>query len=186
MIWIELTNQPVGTGEIKSAQEVSQSLVTNGNIVSVGYMLRYLRCVQHMKKIIHDNNLTVMATNARYVCHLFPLTPNFVNRTEDSPPPTRQSPSQHGGTSLSIWDPSLSREPISVICPDTSVVMSRSTLSCTSPSVFCLFFADVQCQVCRILRTTRSTLQGPRRRIPDPRRGPNPSNHYFRLVSLFL
>jgi hypothetical protein len=30
-------------------------------------MLRYLRCVQKMKQIIHDNNLTVMATNARYV-----------------------------------------------------------------------------------------------------------------------
>ena len=32
-------------------------------------MLRYLRCVQKMKQIIHDNNLTVMATNARYVSH---------------------------------------------------------------------------------------------------------------------
>ena len=30
-------------------------------------MLRYLRCVQKMKQIIHENNLTVMATNARYV-----------------------------------------------------------------------------------------------------------------------
>lgn len=47
-----------------------------------------------------------------------------------SPPLTRLSPSQHGGTSLSIWDPSLSRVPISVICPDTSVVMLRLTLSC--------------------------------------------------------
>lgn len=58
--------KPVGTGLISGAQSVSDSLVKNGNIVSVGYMLRYLRCVQHMKKIIHDNNLTVMATNARY------------------------------------------------------------------------------------------------------------------------
>jgi len=46
---------------------VAQSLFKNGNIVSVGYMLRYLRCVQKMKQIIHENNLTVMATNARYV-----------------------------------------------------------------------------------------------------------------------
>lgn len=30
-------------------------------------MLRYLRAVQKMKQIIHDNKLTVMATNARYV-----------------------------------------------------------------------------------------------------------------------
>ena len=44
-----------------------QALKKNGNIISVGYMLRYLRAVQKMKQIIHDNNLTVMATNARYV-----------------------------------------------------------------------------------------------------------------------
>lgn len=30
-------------------------------------MLRYLRCVQKMKQIIHENNLTVMGTVARYV-----------------------------------------------------------------------------------------------------------------------
>jgi predicted dehydrogenase len=52
---------------VQSAKEVTQSLIDNGNVVSVGYMLRYLRCVQKMKQIIHDNNLTVMATNARYV-----------------------------------------------------------------------------------------------------------------------
>jgi predicted dehydrogenase len=57
----------VGTGTVQSAKEVTQSLIDNGNVVSVGYMLRYLRCVQKMKQIIHDNNLTVMATNARYV-----------------------------------------------------------------------------------------------------------------------
>lgn len=47
---------------------MTKSLIENGNTVSVGYMLRYLRCVQKMKQIIHDNNLTVMATNARYSC----------------------------------------------------------------------------------------------------------------------
>lgn len=31
-------------------------------------MLRYLKAVQTMKKIIRDNNLTVMATIARYAC----------------------------------------------------------------------------------------------------------------------
>jgi hypothetical protein len=59
--------QPVGTGTVEAAKEVTKRLVENGNVVSVGYMLRYLRCVQKMKQIIHDNNLTVMATNARYV-----------------------------------------------------------------------------------------------------------------------
>lgn len=47
--------------------DVANALKENGNIISVGYMLRYLRAVQKMKQIIHDNNLTVMATNARYV-----------------------------------------------------------------------------------------------------------------------
>ncbi|WVQ85679.1 hypothetical protein IAT38_007845 [Cryptococcus sp. DSM 104549] len=35
--------------------------------VSIGYVLRYLKAVQEMKKIIEENNLTVMATNARFV-----------------------------------------------------------------------------------------------------------------------
>lgn len=59
--------QPVGTGTVEAAKQVTQQLIKNGNIVSVGYMLRYLQCVQKMKQIIHDNNLTVMATNARFV-----------------------------------------------------------------------------------------------------------------------
>lgn len=64
--------QPVGTGTVEAAKQVTQHLVENGNIVSVGYMLRYLRCVQKMKQIIHENNLTVMATNARFVSGLLP------------------------------------------------------------------------------------------------------------------
>ena len=32
------------------------------------YMLRYLKAVQMMKKIIEENELTVMATIARYAC----------------------------------------------------------------------------------------------------------------------
>lgn len=60
----------MGTGTVEAAKEVTEKLIKNGNIVSVGYMLRYLQCVQKMKQIIHDNNLTVMATNARYVSPL--------------------------------------------------------------------------------------------------------------------
>ena len=59
--------QPVGTGTVEAAKQVSQHLAQNRNIVSVGYMLRYLQCVQKMKQIIRENGLTVMATNARYV-----------------------------------------------------------------------------------------------------------------------
>jgi predicted dehydrogenase len=58
--------KPVSAGPVAETWEVAEDLVKNNNIVSVGYMLRYLRCVQKMKQIIHENNLVVMATNARY------------------------------------------------------------------------------------------------------------------------
>lgn len=120
--------QPVGTGTIESAKEVTKALIDNGNIVSVGYMLRYLRCVQRMKQIIHENNLTVMATNARYVSDLSPtLIGLSVGADKASPAPTRRSPSRLGGTRPSTWDPSSSRVPTSVTFPATSVVMSTST-----------------------------------------------------------
>ncbi|WWD17283.1 hypothetical protein CI109_101723 [Kwoniella shandongensis] len=38
-----------------------------GTITSVGYMLRYLKAVQEMKKIIDDNKLTVMASITTYL-----------------------------------------------------------------------------------------------------------------------
>lgn len=65
--------KPVASGQpfresIEGAMKIAQILEDRGNVVSVGYMLRYLSCVQQMKKIIAENNLTVMATNARYVC----------------------------------------------------------------------------------------------------------------------
>lgn len=60
--------KPVSTGPVEEALSVTKSLVESGHIVSVGYMLRYLRCVQKMKQIIAENNLTVMATVARYAC----------------------------------------------------------------------------------------------------------------------
>jgi hypothetical protein len=123
--------QPVGTGTIESAKAVTKALVDNGNIVSVGYMLRYLRCVQRMKQIIHENNLTVMATNARYVSDLSPtLTGLSVGAHKASPAPTRPSPSPLGGTRPSTWVPLSSRVPTSVTFPATLVVMSTSTRLC--------------------------------------------------------
>lgn len=59
----------MSTAPINQVYDVADALKANGNIISVGYMLRYLRAVQKMKQIIHDNGLTVMATNARYVSH---------------------------------------------------------------------------------------------------------------------
>ncbi|ADV21110.1 NAD binding dehydrogenase [Cryptococcus gattii Ru294] len=65
--------KPVATGvpaeqSIGEAKAVGAMLATQHNApVSVGYVLRYLNAVREMKKIIEENNLTIMATNARYV-----------------------------------------------------------------------------------------------------------------------
>ncbi|KIP09608.1 hypothetical protein PHLGIDRAFT_28960 [Phlebiopsis gigantea 11061_1 CR5-6] len=61
--------KPVATGpreEIAESYKVAEAIQQSGSICSVGYMLRYLRAVQMMKQIIEENNLTVMATIARY------------------------------------------------------------------------------------------------------------------------
>ncbi|PWN39368.1 hypothetical protein IE81DRAFT_338475 [Ceraceosorus guamensis] len=68
--------KPVSTGPVDQALNVAKRLVDAGNIVSVGYMLRYLKVVQKMKAIIEENNLKVMATNARYVM-AYEHTANF-------------------------------------------------------------------------------------------------------------
>ncbi|KAK8865909.1 hypothetical protein IAR55_001057 [Kwoniella newhampshirensis] len=65
--------KPVATGvpfeqSVGDAKEVGRLLATKHKApVGVGYVLRYLKAVQEMKRIIKDNNLTVMATNARFV-----------------------------------------------------------------------------------------------------------------------
>ncbi|WFD26270.1 hypothetical protein MNAN1_001247 [Malassezia nana] len=59
--------KPVSTGCVDQAFAVADMLKKSGNLVSVGYMLRYLKVVQKMKRIIADNNLRVMAINARYI-----------------------------------------------------------------------------------------------------------------------
>ena len=72
---------------------------------SYSYMLRYLRCVQKMKQIIAENNLTVMGTIARYVSdhqiNLCDCNLTIPNRHAH----TRPSPSRLGGTRPSTWDP---------------------------------------------------------------------------------
>ncbi|WFD18754.1 hypothetical protein MCAP1_000965 [Malassezia caprae] len=59
--------KPVATGAVDQAFAVADMLKKSGNLVSVGYMLRYLKVVQKMKQIIAENNLRVMAINARYI-----------------------------------------------------------------------------------------------------------------------
>lgn len=59
--------KPVSTGPVEEAFSIAERLKKSGNIVSVGYMLRYLKVVQKMKRILEENDLKVMATNARYI-----------------------------------------------------------------------------------------------------------------------
>lgn len=59
--------KPVSTGLVEETFQVADMLKKNGSLVSVGYMLRYLKVVQRMKQILHENNLKVMAINARYI-----------------------------------------------------------------------------------------------------------------------
>ncbi|PPR03522.1 hypothetical protein CVT24_007008 [Panaeolus cyanescens] len=63
--------KPVATGpedEIPQAFAIAKKIDQSNTICSVGYMLRYLRAVQMMKRILEENNLTVMSTVARYAC----------------------------------------------------------------------------------------------------------------------
>ncbi|KAJ7940692.1 putative oxidoreductase C terminal-domain-containing protein [Mycena leptocephala] len=63
--------KPIATGphhEIDDAFTIAKTIYDSKTICSVGYMLRYLKAVQMMKQIIEENNLTVMATVARYAC----------------------------------------------------------------------------------------------------------------------
>ncbi|KAJ5605577.1 hypothetical protein N7510_008358 [Penicillium lagena] len=59
--------KPVTIGSADGAYAVAQHLSRSGNLVGVGYMLRYLKVVQKVVQLIRDNNLTVMSVSARYV-----------------------------------------------------------------------------------------------------------------------
>jgi len=66
-----MLEKPVATGakeEIKDAYTIAKAISDSKITCSVAYMLRYLKAVQVMKQIIQENNLTVMATIARYAC----------------------------------------------------------------------------------------------------------------------
>ncbi|KDR81552.1 hypothetical protein GALMADRAFT_239573 [Galerina marginata CBS 339.88] len=63
--------KPIATGpqeEIDDGFKIAKMIDESNTICSVGYMLRYLKAVQMMKKIIDENQLTVMSTIARYAC----------------------------------------------------------------------------------------------------------------------
>ncbi|WVQ67637.1 uncharacterized protein L199_005840 [Kwoniella botswanensis] len=51
--------------DLKEVEAVGKKLEENGNVTSVGYMLRYLKGMS--RKLIDENNLTVMHTQASYL-----------------------------------------------------------------------------------------------------------------------
>lgn len=59
--------KPVSTGPVDQAFDVAKLIKDTDTLVSVGYMLRYLKVVQKMKQILDENNLHVMGINARYI-----------------------------------------------------------------------------------------------------------------------
>ncbi|PIL22951.1 hypothetical protein GSI_15647 [Ganoderma sinense ZZ0214-1] len=59
--------KPVSSGPEDPCWRVAQKFAASRTLVGVGYMLRYLKAVQMIKRIISDYGLVVMGTNARYV-----------------------------------------------------------------------------------------------------------------------
>ncbi|KAI0797984.1 putative oxidoreductase C terminal-domain-containing protein [Abortiporus biennis] len=86
--------KPVATGpssEIDEAFKVAKAIEEKGTITSVGYMLRYLKAVQMMKQVIEENNLTVMATIARYACAYEAIAkPDWWNKAKSAGPIVEQ------------------------------------------------------------------------------------------------
>lgn len=60
--------KPITTAPVQNAVNLAHFLEDNRVIASVGYMLRYLKVIQHMKNIIEETGKPVMMTVARYVC----------------------------------------------------------------------------------------------------------------------
>ncbi|GAA6012134.1 hypothetical protein JCM11491_001760 [Sporobolomyces phaffii] len=84
--------KPLSTDSAERALEVSRTLVDHGSVVSVGYFLRYLRVVQKMRSIIEDNDLEVMATNARYTASYAKINkPAWWMKSKDQGPVVEQA-----------------------------------------------------------------------------------------------
>lgn len=60
--------KPITTAPVQNAVNLAHYLESQGTVASVGYMLRYLKVIQHMKNIIEETGKPVMMTIARYVC----------------------------------------------------------------------------------------------------------------------
>ena len=59
--------KPISAAPVANALNLAHYLENHRVIASVGYMLRYLKVIQHMKNIIEETGKPVMMTVARYV-----------------------------------------------------------------------------------------------------------------------
>lgn len=101
-------------------------------------MLRYLKCVQTMKKILEENNLQVMCTIARYACAYEAIAkPEWWDKSKRYASPSFYNAMPNGRNQ--VLDPLLNKEPISATCRVILVVRSiclqwsRTLWSGTSP-----------------------------------------------------
>jgi len=62
-----LVEKPISLDSVEELTKVAKVLKERNILTCIGYMLRYTKVAQEMKKIIRENNLTVMATSARYI-----------------------------------------------------------------------------------------------------------------------
>ncbi|RDX50191.1 hypothetical protein OH76DRAFT_1402655 [Lentinus brumalis] len=84
--------KPVSSGPEDVCWRVAKVLEDSRAIVGVGYMLRYLKAVQMMKKIITENSLVVMGTNARYVmAYEYARKPAWWDKTRSGGPIVEQA-----------------------------------------------------------------------------------------------
>jgi len=60
--------KPISTAPVINTLNLAHYLEEKRVVASVGYMLRYLKVIQHMKNIIESTGKPVMMTVARYVC----------------------------------------------------------------------------------------------------------------------
>ncbi|KAG9529378.1 hypothetical protein KCU93_g3532, partial [Aureobasidium melanogenum] len=60
--------KPVSTARPEQSFPVVKALAASGNAVSVGYMLRYLKVVQHAITLIKQEKVRIQTIGARYTC----------------------------------------------------------------------------------------------------------------------
>jgi predicted dehydrogenase len=119
--------KPISTSPVHDVMEVNRFLKERGHIVSVGYMLRYLKCVQKMfiscdgtndrKDIIYDEGLTVMGVSCRYIAAYGQIDKTFWWDKAAAGGPIIEQATHFG--------PSLPPRPHNVLIPSRPMSLSR-------------------------------------------------------------